>query len=386
MADIMMRNAIAVHLPRAFVQLQRRGIYPDPLKGRNARRLGMRAAHARYDETILGRKQVRATPISTAIRPDDATGRRYAEMLEQSAHVAGPKECYGYFDVPDVKIWPEFGVHASPAGNFIDVYCGNALTNPKYELTRRALNLRPADSRMREGVFIAPSWFHNFYHWMIDLVPRLELVADVLRQGLPLIGPPHMRDWQRSTLLAVLEELGLGDIEIIEPQGGVLRFERMVLPTNITQPLDVSPEQLDLLRRSLLKTARDVATPRRIYVSRRDAANRRMENEDEVCAHLGRRGFQAVTMSELTPADQAALFHGAEVVVGAHGAALTNLAFCREGATVIELFRDGHFQPCFARIAQSAKLHYGFGVGRPLGADTHLDVRQLERLLDMAGV
>lgn len=381
-----MRNAIAESVPRAFVQLQRRGLYPDPLKSRNARRLGVRPPNALYDETILGRKQVRATPISTRIRPDDAAGRRYAGMLKGSAHDNEPKRFFGVFDVPDVSLWTEYGVHASPAGNFIEVYCGNALTNPKYELTRRALRVRPANESIRGGVFIAPAWYHNFYHWLVDLVPRLELVAGFLRRGMPLIGPPGMRAWQRATLQAVIEELDLAGTEVIEPKGGVIRCRRAILPTNFTHPLDVSPRQLDLLRRSFLKTAGEVGPGRRIYVSRRDAANRRIANEDEVRARLARRGFETVTMSELSPADQAALFHGADVVIGAHGAALANLAFCREGTKVIEVFRDGHFAPCFARIAQSAGLEYGFGVGRPVASDTHLDLSQLDRLLDIAGV
>jgi len=382
----MFRNFLAETVPPVFVGLQKRGLYPDPLKARNARKLGVRSQHAQYDETVLGTQQVRSTPVSTEIRPNDAAGRHYVQMLGDAVHDAGTIRNFGYFDVPDVKLSAEYGVHASPAGNFIEVYCGNALTNPKYELTRRALQVRSAHTHIREGVFLAPAWHHNFYHWMIDLVPRLELVTDFLNEGMPLIAPPRMRRWHRSTLQAVLEELDLAEIEIIEPQGGITRFKRLIMPTNITRELDVSPRQLDILRRSFLKNASGGGTPRRLYVSRRDAANRQIMNEDEVCAQLLRRGFEVITMSEFAPVEQAALFSSAEVIIGAHGAAFANLAFCQEGTQVIEVFREGHFAPCFARIAQSAQLGYGFGVGQPVGANTYFDLVQLNRLLDIAGL
>lgn len=381
-----MRNFIAENLPPAFVQLQRSGLFPDPLKSKDARRLGNRSPRARYDETILGTKQARSTPISTDICPDDESGQRYTRLLEGAVHEAETDEYFGFFDVPDVKIWAEYGVHTSPAGNFNEVYCGNALNNPKYELARRALQVRATDCYIREGVFLAPAWSHNFYHWTIDIVPRLELVAGFLRQGLPLIVPPKLRGWQRAALQAVIEGLGLAGIEVIEPQYGVTHFERLVMPTNITHPHDISLQQLKLLRRSRLRNVSDVGSKRRLYISRRDAANRRIRNEGEVCAQLQRRQFEVISMSEFTPAEQAALVHRAEVVIGSHGAALTNLVFCQEGATAIEIFRDGHFAPCFGRIAQSVELNYGFGVGKPAGADIHLDLAQLHRLLDIAGV
>ncbi len=382
----MFRNFLAESVSQAFVGLQKRDLYPDPLKARNARKLGFRSPHAQYDETVLGTQQVRSTPVSTEIRPDDAAGRQYAQMLEDAVHEAGTIRNFGYFDVPDVKLWAEYGVHESPAGNFVEVYCGNALTNPKYELTRRALQVRSAQDHIREGVFLAPAWYHNFYHWMIDLVPRLELVTDFLNQGMPLIAPPRMRSWHRATLQAVLEELDLAEIEIIEPQGGITGFKRLIMPTNITRSLDVSPRQLDILRRSFLKNASSGGASRRLYVSRRDAANRQIKNENEVCAQLLRRGFEVITMSQLTPVEQATLFSNAEVVIGAHGAAFANLAFCQEGAQVIEVFREGHFAPCFARIAQSAQLGYGFGVGQQVGANTYFDPEQLNQLLDIAGL
>lgn len=334
----------------------------------------------------VGRKaaalKVGEIPISE-IRPDDDAGQRYARLLGSSG--GGPSRPYGFFEVPDTKVWAEFGVHAAPTGHFIDVYCGPALRNPKYELPRLALPAVPTRTRHRTAVFLGPAWYHNYYHWTVDILPRVATVADVIADGTPVFVPPGLGGARRRMLDLALAAVGAAGAEVIVPQKGAHRFDRLVLPTRFTQTLDVSALQLDVLRRAVLPHVERTCARRRLYISRRDAAVRRIANEHVILPELVRRGFEVVVMSGLSLEEQAGLFRGAEVIVTHHGAALANLAFCEPGTTVIEVFQDGHFSPSFARIAQLGQLRYGFGVGRRVGKDTWVDPRQLETLLDRAG-
>lgn len=103
---------------------------------------------------------------------------------------------------------------------------------------------------------------------------------------------------------------------------------------------------------------------RRLYVSRSDAASRRVTNEAELLAVLVPAGFEVVVPGSLTVAEQAALFAQASHVVGAHGAGMTNIAFCPPGTRVLELFHRRYGTYAFAVLAQAARLDY-----RPLLAD-----------------
>jgi hypothetical protein len=382
--SLALRSYLAATVPPVFTRLQRSGLAPDPERARSARRLGARPADAAYEETIVGHHRPSGPIPASDIRPDDDAGQRYADLLGGGG--SGTIRPYGYFDVPDAKIWAEFGVHAAPAGNFIDVYCGPALRNPKYELPRLALPAIPARTRHRSAVFLGPAWHHNYYHWIVDILPRIANVADVLADGTPVIVPPGLGGARRRMLDLTLAAAGAEGAEVTVPQNGVHRFDRLVMPTRITDTLDVSALQRDVLRRAVLPHAETNGTRRRLYISRRDAAVRRIANEDEIVPELVRRGFEVVVMSGLSPEAQAGLFRGAEVIVTHHGAALANLAFCDPGTTVIEVFQDGHFAACFARIAQLGRLRYGFGVGRRAGQDTWLDPRQLDALLERAGL
>ena len=84
----------------------------------------------------------------------------------------------------------------------------------------------------------------------------------------------------------------------------------------------------------------DVSRPRRIYVSRRQAAHRKILNEDQLMQSLRSLGFVAVALESLSLAEQYKLFATAEVVVAPHGAGLTNLIYAPAGCLLVELFPD----------------------------------------------
>ena len=65
----------------------------------------------------------------------------------------------------------------------------------------------------------------------------------------------------------------------------------------------------------------------------------------------------------LSVADQVRLFRGAEVIVAPHGAALTNLGFCRPGTQVIELLMDAYCNWCFRNLAGLMQLRYDCVLG-----------------------
>jgi capsular polysaccharide biosynthesis protein len=64
-------------------------------------------------------------------------------------------------------------------------------------------------------------------------------------------------------------------------------------------------------------------------------------NEDALRDFLQREGFTVVIPGELPFADQVKLFAQAGVIVGIHGAGLTNLLWAPPGCTVIELAPAG---------------------------------------------
>lgn len=98
--------------------------------------------------------------------------------------------------------------------------------------------------------------------------------------------------------------------------------------------------------------------PRRLWISRRDAAARLLTWEDDLLALLP--GFERIELAALSPARQIALAASADVIAGPHGAGLAHVIFGHPGARAFELFPATHHQPIYARLASLAGLDYAW--------------------------
>jgi hypothetical protein len=120
--------------------------------------------------------------------------------------------------------------------------------------------------------------------------------------------------------------------------------------------------------------------PNRLYIARTDASRRRMVAEDELVRMLAARGFHIVTPGTLSFVEQVRLFAGANVVVGLHGAGLTNIVFCRPGTLVYEILPAHYTNACFCNLAYNCGLRYwadafeSEGEGLPVLRDWNVDL------------
>jgi hypothetical protein len=199
--------------------------------------------------------------------------------------------------------------------------------------------------------------YENYYHWLIDSLVPLSLIAPYLPPGTTLILPGSLQHFRERPIgkldhLAVLEAFGFGDMKRIEIPGQIVRVEDLFWPDRCT---------INQLPAACLRAARDRALSRRkpasgprtrIYVRR--AKTRVVANTHVVESVLKRNGFRPVLMEDLTALEQIDLFARAEMVVAPHGAAMANLIFCPPGTKVLELSPDCEYRPFFNEI--SAKL------------------------------
>ena len=95
---------------------------------------------------------------------------------------------------------------------------------------------------------------------------------------------------------------------------------------------------------------------------------RKLVNEGEVFERLERLfGFEAVNPEELDFADQVRLFNEADIVVGAHGSALSNGLFCRPGAAMVQLCTTypGNL-PSWSSSLRELGVNHEFVIGREI--------------------
>ena len=205
----------------------------------------------------------------------------------------------------------------------------------------------------------------SFGHWMVESLPRmalLEEVVDVL-DGIFVSGP--LQKFQIETLRA----LGVTSDKLI-----ALDATAHYQPDHLFVPHTYSmynpPGWMhSWFKRTFLQTATDESRvlPERIYVSRADAPRRRIENEAELVTELAALGFASVVLSELPFLEQARMFNAAKIIVGAHGAGLAHLLFCRAGTQVLEIIPARWMPPAFMPLALSAGCDFRYILAEAAG-------------------
>ncbi len=226
----------------------------------------------------------------------------------------------------------------------------------------------------------------NYFHWMLDLVPRLwglELLGDT--GELPLILPNRpLLPFQAEILAA----LGLRN-PLVAPSARMTRVDRLYFPSFFAPGGYDRPMLRWLSQR--LRAAFGVARPapgsELIYVSREDAGWRRLINEDEILRRLVPLGFRKVVPSTLSVAEQARVFASARVVVAPHGAGNTNMLFAGPGTTLVEMVPAHVPNQSYYLLTKLNDQRYGrildYAPTRPRG-DIVIDADRLVRLVEMA--
>ena len=91
---------------------------------------------------------------------------------------------------------------------------------------------------------------------------------------------------------------------------------------------------MEKLRDKLLTKKSSRITPKRVFLSRKNATYRRF-NEVDIMKILSPLGFEIVQPENYTFEDQISLFNNAEWIIGGTGAAFTNVLFCRSNCKLL---------------------------------------------------
>lgn len=95
-----------------------------------------------------------------------------------------------------------------------------------------------------------------------------------------------------------------------------------------------------------------------IYISRRDTSARKICNESELITSLENLGVKIVQLTGLSVKEQIALFANSALVIGGHGAGISNSLFMQKTSTMFELIQASYQNVGPMRLAQSSGAQY----------------------------
>ena len=207
-----------------------------------------------------------------------------------------------------------------------------------------------------EAVAVVSIGRRNYYHWLVQAAPAIDTALRRRDRPIRLALPP-LTVWQRDTLAL------LGHERV--PRLDLARELHYFIPDLVYNDFlsgstNFSSSRLALATlRRMRENVRPSYVPHRwIYVARTDSPQRVAINEPALIEYLRQEGVHIVVPGSLDLADQIDLFRSTRVVIGPHGAGLSNVVFCQQGTLLYELLPARYTNACFNRLARACELDY----------------------------
>ena len=202
------------------------------------------------------------------------------------------------------------------------------------DLENLGSNMTGAEELRIEGL-VAPllsRWSNVYFHAVTE-----SLVQDIV-----------FRDAVDSSMLTYVSPMKLRPVErmvrqqasfpVYETNMPLIRVERLLVSSLLYQHAVMGEHFLKFaLDRKLAYCNVTSSKPRMVYISRGNAVARQIYNEGELEIALENLGFEILLGETLSFPEQVSFMSAAEIIVGSHGAGLTNAAFASPNAALIEL-------------------------------------------------
>lgn len=205
------------------------------------------------------------------------------------------------------------------------------------------VHLYPVETlSVREGVLLSGRNDGNWYHWVIEYLPRLMMLQKGLPEDIPLIvtdrTPKSGIELLRSLTSRPLLTLNSDRAHLVEVLHVVAPPVQVLDSTEVpwADGIRMNPEPLLSLRERVLTAVKSTVPTRRIFLRRR-SSHRGLVNEPDLAKIALELGFEAVDPGSMTWQEQLELFSSASILVGASGAVMANYLFMARGSRILAL-------------------------------------------------
>ena len=316
---------------------------------------------------------------------DDDFQRRVYSLFEDEIASKSYNFTFGIFEVKQSSLEMPHGMVRVKHG-LVERLMGDTswpLNMPRYYLSFFRSYFLPI-RELSNPVFINLPFDNNYYHWLIETLPRLYILelAGYGPDNVKLIIPPIGS--RPSFVLDSLSLVGWNDNQDCL-KSGVYTAKNLIVPSLTSPRSRISAPAADWLREKVLGSSSDVANNfkgyERIYIARDDAPTRRVLNSVEVDELMKKHGFVKVTMSGKKVSEQAQILSSAKYICGVHGAALANVVFCQKGAKLLEIFMEGLFTKAFFNLSRLRNMEYGCFLAKNVDGNLLVNTRDLDILM-----
>lgn len=213
---------------------------------------------------------------------------------------------------------------------------------------------------IESAIYPSSTFGIGYFHWISDYLPIIQAASDNVHSCQTLILP------ERAKLFEFVDASLRGfDFN--------LHFTGRSKPLKVNNLHVIGPVaqsgnyRSDLFRRALTTVKKSLKPPpitrfgqgEVLFISRRDAPRRFLLNEDEITKVINVFGGRVVMTDGMSLQEQYLLFANCKLLIGLHGAGLTNMIWMHAGSSVLEIRNHGDFgNNCYFSMASALGHEY----------------------------
>lgn len=226
---------------------------------------------------------------------------------------------------------------------------------------------------LHEPVFILSTrWSsYNYYHWLIECLPRLY-IWKLMRESNPNIKILVRDNMTSGYHRQWFTWLGISDNDlIIAPHDNNVHILRAIYQPIIGNPwfsFAAHHALTELIKTSGVNYVEPISSSRGLiniaFICRKPGSVRSIYNLDALRMHYPGVKLTCYFAEDLLVDQQIGVFSSAHIVVGVHGAGLSNASLCSAGSILCEIHTETMINPCYYDIACASNLGYAYIVAK----------------------
>jgi len=233
-----------------------------------------------------------------------------------------------------------------------------------------------------KGNFFLFGGENNYWHFMIDFMPRLYCLKKLTYDEIRIVIPDDLDKKFQEFILQTCKLLEIKEVIFfkIKTNNLIHSFENLIFTSRPNIAFTSS------FFHKLLSSTIKKKGERNLYVMRGNTINRKVLNETDLIEFLQKYNYDIIDCATLSIEDQIKQFSEARNIVVPSGAAMTNLLFVPDGINVVEIRSnlDGNFS---RKINLNNRFNlYLFEktikVGQNLRKDIFVDIPAIKQLVE----
>jgi capsular polysaccharide biosynthesis protein len=206
----------------------------------------------------------------------------------------------------------------------------------------------------------------NYFHFLFDLLTKLKLCDQIIPLNeIDYYYVPGNIDWQKKIFL----HFGIKESQLIDSKiHRHIKAKKLIALDHpwyhkgyVQDEIENFPEWIVYwLREKFLDMKKKFGCSDKIFIDRSESKFKhcQFQNNNEIINFLNSKGFTSYKIGKLDFLEQVYLFNNAKIIIGPHGAAFTNIVFCRPKTNVIEILPSTRKSLKCEKISNILSLNY----------------------------